>query len=90
MGDGVLRYQGRLCVPYVGELRYHILEEAHNSRYCILPSASKMYRDLREVYWWNGMKMDIKDFLNKCPNCHQVKVEHQKRGGMTQHIDIPT
>ena len=27
-GDGVLRYQGRLCVPYVGELRQHILEEA--------------------------------------------------------------
>ena len=27
-GDGVLRYQGRLCVPDVGELRQHILEEA--------------------------------------------------------------
>ena len=24
-GDGVLRYQGRLCVPDVGELRNHIL-----------------------------------------------------------------
>ncbi|XP_069154286.1 uncharacterized protein [Solanum lycopersicum] len=31
-GDGVLRYQGRLCVPNVGELRQHILAEAHNSR----------------------------------------------------------
>ena len=31
-GDGVLRYQGRLCVPDVGELREHILAEAHNSR----------------------------------------------------------
>ena len=34
-GDGVLRYQGRLCVPDVGELRHHILVEAHNSRYSI-------------------------------------------------------
>ena len=89
-GDGVLRYQGRLCVPNVGELRQHILAEAHNSRYSIHPGSTKMYRDLREVYWWNGMKMDIADFVSKCPNCQQVKVEHQKPGGMTQEIDIPT
>ncbi|KAH0636086.1 hypothetical protein KY289_036001 [Solanum tuberosum] len=89
-GDGVLHYQGRLCVPDVGELRQHILTEAHNSRYLIHPGATKMYRDLQEVYWWNGMKRDIADFVAKCPNCQQVKVEHQKPGGMTQEIDIPT
>ena len=27
--DGILRYQGRLCVPDVGELRKHILVEDH-------------------------------------------------------------
>ncbi|KAH0719580.1 hypothetical protein KY285_015611 [Solanum tuberosum] len=89
-GDGVLRYQGILCVPDVGELRQHILAEAHNSRYSIHLGATKMYRDLREVYWWNGMKRDIADFVAKCPNCQQVKVEHQKPGSMTQEIDIPT
>ncbi|KAH0667849.1 hypothetical protein KY285_029055 [Solanum tuberosum] len=31
-GDGVLRYQGRLCVPNVGELRQQFLTEAHNFR----------------------------------------------------------
>ena len=51
-GDGGLRYQGRLCVPDVGELRQHILAEAHNSRYSIHPGATKMYLNLREVYWW--------------------------------------
>ncbi|WMV26391.1 hypothetical protein MTR67_019776 [Solanum verrucosum] len=49
-GDGVLRYQGRLCVPDVSELRQHILTEPHNSRYSIHPGATKMYRDLREIY----------------------------------------
>ena len=68
-GDGVFCYQGRLYVPDVGELRKHILAEAHNSRYSILPGATKMYRDLRGVYWWNGMKMDIEDFPSKFPNC---------------------
>ena len=82
-GDGVLYYQGRSCVPDVGELRKHILVEAYKSRYFIHQSATKMYRYLREVYWRNGMKRDIADFVSKCPNCQQVKVEHQKPGGMT-------
>ncbi|WMV07831.1 hypothetical protein MTR67_001216 [Solanum verrucosum] len=81
-GDGVLHYQGRLCVPKVDELRQKILPEAHNSRYSIHPGATKMYRDLREVYWWNGMKRDIADFVAKFPNCQQVKVEHQRPGGL--------
>ena len=36
------------------------------------------------------MKRDIADFVSKCPNCQQVKVEHQKLRGMTQEIDILT
>ncbi|WMV18993.1 hypothetical protein MTR67_012378 [Solanum verrucosum] len=72
-GDGVLRYQGQLCVPDDDGLREQILEEAHSSRYSIHPGATKMYHDLREVYWWNGMKRDIEGFVAKCPNCQQVK-----------------
>ena len=68
-GDGVLRYQGRLCAPDVGELRQQILAEAHNSKYSIHPGATKICRDLREVYWLNGMRRDIEDLVSKCPNC---------------------
>ena len=50
-GDGVLCYQGRLCVLDVDELRQHIFAEAHNCRYSIHPGATKTYRNLREVYW---------------------------------------
>ncbi|WMV32782.1 hypothetical protein MTR67_026167 [Solanum verrucosum] len=73
-GDGVLRYQGRLCVLNVEDLRGQILEEAHNSRYSIHLGATKMYRDIREVYWSNRMKKYIAGFVAKCPNCQQVKV----------------
>ncbi|WMV25096.1 hypothetical protein MTR67_018481 [Solanum verrucosum] len=76
-GDGVFRYQGRLCVPNIDDLREQILLEAYSSLNCIHPEAIKMYRDLREVYWWNGIKQDIAEFLAKCPNCQLVKVEHQ-------------
>ncbi|XP_070002672.1 uncharacterized protein [Nicotiana sylvestris] len=57
--DGVLRLQGRLCVPNSHGLRERILEEAHSLRYSIHPGATKMYRDLRKHYWWRRIKMDI-------------------------------
>ena len=87
-GDGVLRYQGRLCVPRVDELQERIMEEAHSSRYSIHPGSTKVYRDLREVYWWSSMKKGIAEFIAKCPNCQQVKVEHQRPGGLAQNIEL--
>ena len=67
-GDGALRYQGRLCVPDVDELRTMILKEAQNSPYSIHLGSTKMYRDLREIYWWNDMKRDITEFVARCSN----------------------
>ena len=79
-----------MFVHDVGELINHILAESHNSRYSINLGVTKMYHYLWEVYSWNGMKRDKEDFVSNCPNCHQVKVEHKKLGGMTQEIDIRT
>ena len=36
------------------------------------------------------MKRDIAEFVAKCSNCQQVKIEHQKPGGLAQEIEIPT
>jgi len=87
-GDGVLRYQGRLCVPRVDELQERIMEEDHSSRYSIHSGSTKMYHDLREVYWWSNMKKSTAEFVDKCLNCQQVNVEHQRTGGMAQNIEL--
>ncbi|WMV58293.1 hypothetical protein MTR67_051678 [Solanum verrucosum] len=89
-GDDVLRYQGPLCVPNVDDLRDQIFSDAHSSRYSIHLGATKMYCDLREIYWWNGMKKDIAEFVVKCPNFQQVKVEHNKPEDFSEDISIPT
>ncbi|WMV37948.1 hypothetical protein MTR67_031333 [Solanum verrucosum] len=62
-GDRVLGYQGHLCHPNVDDLREHFSSEAHSSRYSIHPGTTKMYRDFWEIYWWNGMKKDIEEFV---------------------------
>ena len=87
--EGVLRIKGRVRVPRVDDLINTILTEAHSSRYSIHPGATKMYRDLKQHFWWSRMKRDIVDFIAKCPNCQQVKYEHQRPGGTLQRMPIP-
>ncbi|XP_019262409.1 PREDICTED: uncharacterized protein LOC109240232 [Nicotiana attenuata] len=88
--DGVLRYRGRIYVPNVAGLRQQVIGETHYYRYYIHPGATKMYRDIREVYWCDGMNKDIAVFVAQCPNYQQVKIEHQKPGGLLQAIEIPS
>ena len=47
-----------------------------------------MYHDLKNTYWWNGMKRDIADFVSKCLTCQQVKLEHQRPSGLLQQLPI--
>ncbi|GJY89699.1 putative reverse transcriptase domain-containing protein [Tanacetum coccineum] len=57
-----------------GEVKTLIIDEAHKSKYSVHPGADKMYYDLRDRYWWPGMKKDIAeyegidmDFVTKLP-----------------------
>ena len=72
---------GRLCVPNVDNLREEILEEAHFAAYNVHPCARKMYHSIRDLYWWDGLKEDVADYVAKCLTCQQVKAEHQKPSG---------
>ncbi|KAF3673248.1 hypothetical protein FXO38_05721 [Capsicum annuum] len=85
-GDGTLLYPGILCVPNVDGLQEIILDEAHDSRYVVHPCSAKMYHDLKEIYWWKGMKRDVTYFVAKCMVCQQVNSEHMRPEGIYQQI----
>ncbi|KAK5831462.1 hypothetical protein PVK06_015260 [Gossypium arboreum] len=86
---GCLRFRNQICIPNTSELKELILREAHDSSFAMHPGGTKMYRDLRELYWWPGMKRDIVEFVSKCLTCQRVKVEHQVPTGLFQPINIP-
>ena len=90
MWKGVLRDQGRFCVPNVYGFRNRILEEAHGSHDSVHLGSTKIYHDLGDVFWWEDLYKDIAEFVAKCPNCKQVKVKHQNPGALLQEIRVPT
>ncbi|GJX32009.1 putative reverse transcriptase domain-containing protein [Tanacetum coccineum] len=65
------------------------MDEAHKSKYSIHPGADKMYYDLRDRYWWPGMKKDIAEYVSKCLTCLKVKAEDQRLSGFFQQPEIP-
>ncbi|GKB62655.1 putative reverse transcriptase domain-containing protein, partial [Tanacetum coccineum] len=87
--DGTLYYLDRIWVPLKGEVRTLIMDEAHKSKYSVHPGADKMYYDLRDRYWWLGMKNDIVEYVSKCLTCLKVKAEHQRPSTLLQQPEIP-
>jgi hypothetical protein len=80
--QGVLWYKGRICVPADSELKEFIMKDAHETPYSIHPGGTKMYQDLKEQFWWHGMKQEIASYISKCDICRRVKAKHQRPAGL--------
>nr|GEV50467.1 hypothetical protein [Tanacetum cinerariifolium] len=72
--DGALYYLDRIWVPLKGDVRTLIMDNSYKSKYSVHPRADNMYYDLRDRYWWSGMKKDMAmyegitmDFVTKLP-----------------------
>ena len=87
--EGLLQKQNRIVVLSNLELRRSLLEKAHASSYTMHHGITKMYHDLKDLYWWEGMKKNVAEFVARCLTCQQVKVEHQRPAGKLQSLDIP-
>lgn len=87
--DDCLVFRNRICVPKNTEFIQKILHEAHSSHFSVHPGSTKMYNDLKQLYWWSGLKWDISEFVSKCLICQQVKAEHQVPFSSLQPVLIP-
>ncbi|GJR36561.1 putative reverse transcriptase domain-containing protein [Tanacetum coccineum] len=82
--DGTHCFGNSVWLPRLSGLRDLIMHESHKSKYSIHPGSDKMYQDLKLLYWWPNMKVDIAMYVSKCLTCAKVKVEHQKPSRLLQ------
>ncbi|WVZ84556.1 hypothetical protein U9M48_031581 [Paspalum notatum var. saurae] len=58
---------------------------------CVLmqEGGTKMYHDLKERFWWYGMKRAVAEYVTVCDTCQRVKAEQQRPAGLLQPLKIP-
>nr|GEZ09155.1 retrotransposon protein, putative, Ty3-gypsy subclass [Tanacetum cinerariifolium] len=86
---GVIWYDNRLCVPDVSSLREAVLSEVHSSPFSIHSGSTKMYRDLKQNFWWSGMKQDVARFWKGLQNAWETRLKfstafHPQTDGQTE------
>jgi hypothetical protein len=87
--DGTLYFRDRIVVPRFELMTDKVMKEAHDTPLSIHPGSTKMYRGLRQRYWWSRMKQDIARYVAECDVCRRIKAEHQKPAGLLQPLPIP-
>ena len=67
--QGTVWFGDRIVVPDQQHIKDIILREAHESAYSIHPGSTKMYLDLKERFWWYGLKRDVATHVALCDVC---------------------
>jgi len=49
-----------------------------------------MYKDLRQYFWWNNMKKEVAEYVDKCLTCQKVIMEHQHPVCELRPLEIST
>ncbi|GJV12211.1 putative reverse transcriptase domain-containing protein, partial [Tanacetum coccineum] len=76
-------------LPCYEDLRSVIMHESNKSKYSNYPGSEKMYQDVKKLYWWTNMKVDIATYVSKCLTYARVKAEHQRPLGLLVQPAIP-
>jgi hypothetical protein len=85
---GTLWFEDQLVVPKNGDFRRKILDQAHLSRFPMHPRSTKMYHDLKPLFWWTRMKREIAKYVSECDTCRRIKASHLKATGALQLLSI--
>ena len=79
---GLLWFKDRLYMPKNLEIKLFILNEMHKIPFAGHPSYQKMIIDMRKQFFCLGLNFDLVEYLSKCLECQQVKIEHTHPTGL--------
>ncbi|EEB88780.1 hypothetical protein MPER_13203 [Moniliophthora perniciosa FA553] len=85
--DGIIKFRGKTYVPDDLETRRRIVKEIHESFGTGHPGQYLTQELVQRSYWWPGLAKFVKNFVDGCVPCQQMKINtHPTR---TPLIPIP-
>jgi Integrase zinc binding domain len=73
-GENVLFYKRKNYVPIDAELRREIVQRYHDHPMAGHPGELQTYNVVKEHYWWPGLRVFIKNYVQGCGTCQQFKI----------------
>ena len=86
--DEMAYMEGRIYVPNNKDIKEEILKEHHDPADVGHPGQHRIQELIKRIYWWPGLKEDIKKYVQGCIKCQQNKVQYQKRAGKLHLLEI--
>jgi hypothetical protein len=85
--DGLLFKGDQLCIPK-SSMRENILKEKHGRGLAGHFAHEKIFAQLNSLYYWLGMRTDVKKFFNRCRIFQHTKGKIHKTG-LYQPLSVP-
>jgi Integrase zinc binding domain len=73
-GENVLFYKGKNYVPINAELHREIVQRYHDHPTVGHPGELQTFNGVKEHYWWPGLRVFIKNYIQGCGTCQQFKI----------------
>jgi hypothetical protein len=73
-GENVLFYKGKNYVLIDIELQREIVKRYHDHQTAGHPGELQTFNAVKEHYWWPGLRVFVKNYVQKCRICQQFKI----------------
>lgn len=90
MQDGLLKFQGKLYVEVLGELKSKLTKALYSSTLGGHFGQRACLQKLKSIFYWANMKLDIFSYISSCDVCQRNKGENIPYPGLLLPIPIPT
>ena len=84
--NGLILYKGRIFLGPSCCLKPRVLSHVHDSPLGGHSRYLKSFHRLKQDFWWQGMKSDLKKYIKKCVVCQQRKHETYRPAGLLQPL----
>jgi Integrase zinc binding domain len=74
-GENILLYKGKNYVPIDAELHREIVRRYHDHPTAGHPGELQTFNVVKEHYWWPGLQVFIKNYVQGCGICQQFKID---------------